>query len=31
VQKPVDLSQFRRALASLREYWFDTVVLPPAD
>ena len=31
VQKPVDLPEFRRALASLREYWFDTVVLPPAD
>jgi CheY-like chemotaxis protein len=31
VQKPVDLPEFRRALASVREYWFDTVVLPPAD
>lgn len=31
VQKPVDLPEFRRALASLRDYWFDTVVLPPAD
>jgi CheY-like chemotaxis protein len=31
VQKPVDLPEFRRALDSLRSYWFDTVVLPAAD
>lgn len=31
VQKPVDLPEFRRALDSVREYWFGTVVLPPAD
>ena len=28
VQKPVDLPEFRRALDSLKSYWFETVVLP---
>jgi CheY-like chemotaxis protein len=28
VQKPVDLPEFRRALESLKLYWFETVVLP---
>lgn len=28
IQKPVDLAGFQRALKSLREYWFDVVVLP---
>ena len=28
IQKPVDLAGFQRALKTLREYWFDVVVLP---
>ena len=28
VQKPVDLPEFRRALDTVKAYWFDTVVLP---
>jgi CheY-like chemotaxis protein len=28
VQKPVDLPEFRRALDSLKAFWFETVVLP---
>ncbi|HET9769155.1 MAG TPA: response regulator [Thermoanaerobaculia bacterium] len=28
VQKPVDLPEFRRALDSVKSYWFETVVLP---
>lgn len=28
IQKPVDLKAFRLAVASLRTYWFDTVLLP---
>jgi two-component system, response regulator len=28
IQKPVDLPGFQRALRTLREYWFDVVVLP---
>ena len=31
IQKPVDLSGFQRALRTLRDYWFDVVVLPPGD
>jgi two-component system, response regulator len=31
IQKPVDLSGFQRALRTLREYWFDVVVLPVPD
>jgi CheY-like chemotaxis protein len=30
IQKPVDLAGFQRALRTLREYWFDVVVLPGA-
>jgi len=28
VQKPVDLPEFRRALDSVKSYWFETVLLP---
>ena len=28
IQKPVDLAGFQHALRTLREYWFDVVVLP---
>ena len=31
IQKPVDLSGFQRALRTLRDYWFDVVVLPPGE
>ena len=30
IQKPVDLAAFQRAIRTLREYWFDVVVLPGA-
>ena len=31
IQKPLDLTGFQRALRTLRDYWFDVVVLPPGD
>lgn len=30
IQKPVDLAGFRAAMQTLREYWLDVVMLPPA-
>lgn len=30
IQKPVDLAGFRAAMRTLRDYWLDVVMLPPA-